>query len=95
MTPSPLRAVLDAIAGGARSVTDVGATTGLRADVVVAAVEHLVRMGRLDAVPLTAGCPTGGCGTCPSGIGDSPGCGAPTGRPGTPVLVQLARPGAR
>jgi FeoC like transcriptional regulator len=91
VTVSPLRAVLDAIGGGAGSVAQVSRITGLRADVVTAAVEHLVRMGRLDATPLTTGCPSGGCGSCPSGTAGAPGCGATTARtrgPG-PVLVQL------
>ncbi len=73
-----------------RSRAEVGRMTGLRADVVDAAVEHLRRMGRLRADPVTTGCPDGGCGTCASGSGGAPGCG--TGRSG-PVLVALSLPG--
>ena len=89
---SPLRAVLGAFEGGARSRTDVCTRTGLRRDVVDAAIDHLLRMGRLDARELTTGCPAGGCGSCASGIGDSPGCdaaGPSAGRSG-PVLVTLS-----
>lgn len=84
---SPLRAVLAAFDSGAGSRADLVRVTGLRADVVDAAVEHLLRMGRLSADPLTTGCPDGGCGTCPSGSGGKPGCG---GSPAGPVLVALS-----
>ena len=92
MSSSPLRSVLTAFEDGARSRTDVCTTTGLRRDVVDAAIEHLLRMGRLDAKALTVGCPDGGCGSCASGEGDAPGCGASgpsAGRSG-PVLVTLS-----
>jgi hypothetical protein len=89
---SPLRSVLAAFEDGARSRTDVCTTTGLRRDVVDAAIEHLLRMGRLDAQQLTVGCPDGGCGSCASGHGDAPGCGAggPSARRSGPVLVSLS-----
>jgi FeoC like transcriptional regulator len=89
---SPLRSVLTAFEDGARSRTDVCAGTGLRRDVVDAAIEHLLRMGRLDAKELTVGCPDGGCGSCASGADDAPGCGAsgPSTRRSGPVLVTLS-----
>lgn len=92
MSSSPLRSVLTAFEDGARSRTDVCTTTGLRRDVVDAAIEHLLRMGRLDAKALTVGCPDGGCGSCASGVGDAPGCGAsgPSTRRSGPVLVSLS-----
>lgn len=92
MSRSPLRSVLTAFEDGARSRTEVCATTGLRRDVVDAAIEHLLRMGRLDARELTVGCPDGGCGSCASGHGDAPGCGAsgPSARRSGPVLVTLS-----
>lgn len=94
---SPLRSVLAAFADGARSRAEVCARTGLRRDVVDAAVERLVRMDRLVASELAVGCPDGGCGSCASGAGDAPGCGAagPSGRRTGPVLVALSfrRPG--
>jgi hypothetical protein len=89
---SPLRSVLGAFEDGARSRAEVGIRTGLRRDVVDAAIEHLLRMGRLDARELTVGCPDGGCGTCASGVGEAPGCGAasPSARRSGPVLVSLS-----
>lgn len=93
MSPAgPLRSVLDAFGAGATTLQDVAARTGLDPAVVRAAVEHLVRAGYLEARELTVGCPAGGCGSCASGHGDGPGCGAaaPSSlRPG-PVLVALS-----
>jgi hypothetical protein len=81
--------VLDALQGGASSVADVSARTALPRDVVIGAVDHLVRLGRLAVEELPAGCPTGGCGSCAiakgpvsCGAGGSPN---PTG----PVLVTI------
>lgn len=94
---SPLRSVLAAFEEGARSRAEVSERTGLRRDVVDAAVERLVRMDRLVASELATGCPDNGCGSCASGAGDSPGCGAaaPSPRRTGPVLVTLSvrRPG--
>jgi hypothetical protein len=96
VSASPLRSVLAAFGDGARSRTDVCAATGLRRDVVDAAIEHLLRMGRLGAEELTVGCPDGGCGSCASGSGSgsdaAPGCGAagPSARRSGPVLVSLS-----
>lgn len=61
---TPLRAVLDALAAGAATRPALVAATGLPRDVVDAAVGHLVLTGRLEPLPLTAGCPAVGCGTC-------------------------------
>lgn len=92
MTATPLRAVLDAFVAGARSRHEVCERTGLTRDLVDAAVEHLIRMGRLEARELAVGCPDGGCGSCASGHGDAPGCGAPAAAPSRrgPVLVSLS-----
>jgi len=96
----PLTRVLDAFGAGAASLGEVESVTGLSPDVVAASVDHLVRMGRLEAARLSMGCPTGGCGTCASGAADgTAGCGAPapsSGRRG-PALVALTlrRPAAR
>jgi FeoC like transcriptional regulator len=88
----PLTLVLDAFGAGAASLGEVESATGLSRDVVAASVDHLVRMGRLEAAQLSMGCPTGGCGTCASGTADgAAGCGAPApsgGRRG-PALVAL------
>jgi hypothetical protein len=91
MSTTPLRSVLDAFRSGARSRADLGRVTGLRPDVVDAAVDHLVRIGRLEARQLATGCPGGGCGSCASGVDGSPGCGStgPSAQRRGPVLVQL------
>ena len=97
MSGTPLRSVLTAFEDGALSRSEVCDRTGLRRDVVDAAIEHLLRLGRLDARELAIGCPDGGCGTCAAGSGDAPGCGAsgPSSRRSGPVLVSLSvrRPG--
>jgi hypothetical protein len=76
MSGGPLRAVLTALEEGAPSLHEVCLRTQLDRDVVEAAVDHLVRMGRISAKELAIGCPGGGCGSCASGVGDAPGCGA-------------------
>jgi hypothetical protein len=85
---SPLSAVLGAFADGASSLSDVARRTGLDRD---ASVEHLVRMGRLQAGTLSTGCPDGGCGSCASGDDGSAGCGSsgPSAARSGPVLVTL------
>lgn len=93
MSRGPLRAVLDAFEAGATSLAEVVEHTGLDAGVVNAAVDHLVRSGRLDAKELSMGCPGGGCGTCASGRSDgTAGCGAagPSAQRRGPVLVALS-----
>lgn len=89
----PLRAVLTAFEGDVHSLDDIARRTGLSRDVVSAAVDHLVRAGRIEARTLAVGCPDGGCGSCASGTSaGEPGCGAPEpGRSRTgPVLVALS-----
>lgn len=89
----PLTGVLAAFESGARSLDEVAARTALTRDVVDAAVDHLVRMGRIEARELAIGCPTGGCGSCASGsVAGTPGCGAPgpSRMRSGPVLVTLS-----
>ena len=91
----PLSAVLAAFEAGATSLPEVQERTGLSADLVRAGVDHLVRIGRLQAQELAQGCPSGGCGTCASAtLAGEPGCGA--GAPGPrrtgPVPVALTLP---
>lgn len=91
--PRPLTAVLEAIHAGAASLHEVGGRTGLAPDVVSAAIEHLVRLGRLSTETLTSGCPDDGCGGCGLARPGGPGCpsrGRPTSGQG-PVLVTLRR----
>jgi len=88
----PLSLVVEAFESGASSLGDVAARTGLAPDLVSASVDHLVRLGRLEARELALGCPTGGCGTCASASpAGTPGCGAAA--PSTlrrgPALVAL------
>jgi hypothetical protein len=91
-TDGPLSAVLEAFRSGAHSLAEVGARSGLSPEMVRAAVEHLVRVGRLEAKELAVGCPTGGCGSCASGTPQgTAGCGAPrpSGRRSGPVLITI------
>jgi hypothetical protein len=67
----PLHLVLAEIAAGTPTLTEVARRTGLTDDVVHAAIDHLVRAGRITSTALSLGCPTGGCGTCPSSAGCS------------------------
>lgn len=60
----PLQAVLAALTDGAGTRGAVVTATGLSLDVVDAALEHLERLGRVEAHPIGAGCPTSGCGGC-------------------------------
>jgi hypothetical protein len=88
---SPLRAVLAEIVAGAPTLDHVARRTGLGRDVVSAAVEHLVRLGRVDAEALSGHCPRDGCGGC-GGCGVPSCCGAvgmPVVAGGRPVLVAL------
>lgn len=87
----PLHAVLHAFEQGASTIDEVASRTGMPSDVVVAAVDHLRRMGRLEARELVAGCPGGGCGSCAFAAAGTPGCAAAGAAPGRrgPLLVQL------
>ncbi len=64
MVSGPVTMVLDALNQGVGSVTEVSRRTGLRVDVVRAAADQLVRMGRAQECQLAVGCPPGGCGDC-------------------------------
>ena len=92
-TLGPVSRVLAALEEGAPSLAEVSARTGLRRDVVDAAVDHLVRLGRLETRTLAIGCPGSGCGSCVSArVDGSPECGAdgPSRRRSGPVLVALS-----
>lgn len=89
----PLTTVADAIAAGAQSRRDLADRTGLDPSVVDAAIDHLIRLGRISTEQLGSGCPDTGCGSCASGKSDgTAGCGAtgPANARG-PVLLQLTR----
>lgn len=85
----PVSAVLTAVQNGAPSLDEVARATGLPRDVVDAAIHHLIRAGRILAAELAIGCPVGGCGSCASGSGGAPGCGAdgPSAQRSGPALV--------
>lgn len=87
MSSGPLVAVLAELTAGAPTLDDVARRTGLARDVVEAAVEQLVRMGRVAASTLSSACPDTGCGGCVTGGCAVPGRSAPGGR--RPVLVAL------
>lgn len=95
MSAGPLRSVLAAIEEGAASVDAVAGRTGLSPDVVRAGIDHLVRLGALEAKELAIGCPAGGCGSCASGTRDgAAGCGAdgPSSARSGPALITLSIP---
>ena len=84
----PLQAVLAAFRSGAGTVDEIAAGCGLTRDVVDAALEYLIRSGRLAAQPL-AGCPIDGCGGCPAGPAGAWCAAALSGRRPGPVLLTL------
>ena len=83
MVAGPVSAVLAAVEAGTPCLQQVASSTGLPEDVVRAATEHLVRLGRLRTQVLNASCPPEGCGGCtvrvachseqPEGTGSRPG----------------------
>lgn len=87
---SPLSAVLSAVESGANTVGEIATRTGLRPDVVDAAVEHLRRLGRIGSVSLTSGCPDGGCTGCGSPTGSGCHTVGAAGHPQGPVPVTLS-----
>ncbi len=92
MVAGPLTRVLDAFEQGASSLADIASRTGLTAGIVEASVDHLVRMGRVEAKEMAIGCPSGGCVTCASASPEgAPGCGAsgPSPTREGPTLVAL------
>lgn len=78
---SPLTATAAAIDDGARTRAQIALRTGLSGDVVDAAVDHLLRIGRVATLSLKSSCPSGGC----------HGCGAPTGTGCGPAPVSIDR----
>ncbi|MDR1448758.1 MAG: hypothetical protein LBI84_00880 [Propionibacteriaceae bacterium] len=62
----PLALVREAFApdNKVHSVGDIAGRTGLRPDVVEAALEHLLFTGELQARALSSSCPAGRCGSC-------------------------------
>lgn len=75
---APLSAVLATIEEGVTTRSAIADRTGLDPDVVDAAVDHLLRMGRVTSPSLKTSCPTGGCHGCGTVTGS--GCSLPTPR---------------
>lgn len=92
----PLSLVLAEIEAGTPTLAEMARHSGLDEAVVRAAVDHLVRSGRLESRELAIGCPPSGCGGCALAADDkTPGCGksaaAPGGRRPTLVTLSLSR----
>ena len=60
----PLSLVMEACENDVRSVQAIARTTWLSLGVVGAAVDHLVRSGRVQMMPMVSGCTPGACGAC-------------------------------
>lgn len=93
-TRGPMHRVVDALARGAASRSELATESGLPRDVADAVLDHLVRIGRVGAGTLGVGCPDQGCGACPSGRDDGEaGCGSSApGRSRGPVALSLRPP---
>ena len=61
---APLTQVLQTVEDGVRTVPAIAETTGLDRDLVSAALDHLIRSGRLGGVTLAALCSPSTCGGC-------------------------------
>jgi hypothetical protein len=87
----PLSRVLAELEAGTPTVAGIARGSGLDEAVVRAAIDHLVRSGRVDSRELSIGCPPSGCGGCASATSEgAPGCGRPAAVPGRrPGLVTL------
>jgi len=79
----PLTIVLAEMRAGTPTVAEIVRRSGLEDSVVRAAVDHLVRSGRVESRELSMGCPASGCGGCAAATDDgAPGCGLPSPVPG-------------
>ena len=78
----PLSLVLAEMERGTPTLAEVARNLHLDEQVVRAAVDHLVRSGRVTSQELSMGCPASGCGACASAVDGAPGCGRPSPVPG-------------
>ncbi|HEX2705429.1 MAG TPA: FeoC-like transcriptional regulator [Candidatus Lustribacter sp.] len=87
----PMHRVVDALATGAASRSELATMSGLPRDVADAVLDHLVRIGRVGVDSLGVDCPDQGCGACPGGrAGAQAGCGSSgPGRSRGPVAMSL------
>lgn len=68
----PLSIVLAQVDAGISSVAEMSRRTGVAPDLLRAAMDHLVRTGRITTRSLALGCPPQGCGGCAvTGCGSS------------------------
>jgi hypothetical protein len=81
----PLSLVLAELEAGTPTVGEMARRSGLDEAVVRAAVDHLVRSGRVEAREIAIGCPPSGCGGCAFASG----CSQPAPTPGHRGLVTL------
>ena len=79
----PLSTVLAELEAGTPTIAEMVRNSGLAESVLRAAVDHLVRSGRVESRELSMGCPESGCGGCASA--SSTGAGAGGCGLGTPV----------
>jgi len=91
----PLSIVLAELEAGTPTITEMVRRSGLDESVLRAAVDHLVRSGRVESRELSMGCPESGCGGCASASdAGTPACGlgAPVpGRRAGLVTLTLSR----
>ena len=79
----PLSIVLAELEAGTPTVAEMVRHSGLDESVLRAAVDHLVRSGRVESRELSMGCPDTGCGGCAAASDDgAPDCGLPSPVPG-------------
>jgi len=71
----PLSTVLAELEAGTPTIAEMVRRSGLAESVLRAAVDHLVRSGRVQSKELSMGCPESGCGGCASASDGAPGCG--------------------
>ena len=72
----PLSSVLAELEAGTPTIAEMVRRSGLEESVLRAAVDHLVRTGRVESRELSMGCPESGCGGCASASeAGTPGCG--------------------
>ena len=78
----PLSTVLAELEAGTPTIAEMVRRSGLAESVLRAAVDHLVRSGRVQSKELSMGCPESGCGGCASASDGANGCGLGTPVPG-------------
>jgi hypothetical protein len=87
----PLAAVLDEVGLGTGSIAQMSRHTGYPAEILRAAVDHLVLTGKLEAETVPFGCPPAGCSSCAASCGTGTGTAAGTGRTTLTLLRRTLR----